>query len=202
MRLSHAKWVLGFTLIELMVTLAVMAIVLVAAVPSFVDFFDKNRVRGAADGVISVISNARAESVKNDLDVNLAFTGSGTAWCLGANAALAPGATGGPPFGSPAPGATACTCTDPTSTTQCRVSGQRSAVEVAAYPGVAIGALPAATIFDGKLGAISPLGVRNVTLTSPKGKYDLTVEVNALGQARLCVPTGKPSIAGIAACAP
>jgi prepilin-type N-terminal cleavage/methylation domain-containing protein len=57
MRLPHAKFELGFTLIELMVTLAVMAVVLAAAAPSFADFFDKSRVRGAADGVISLIGN-------------------------------------------------------------------------------------------------------------------------------------------------
>jgi type IV fimbrial biogenesis protein FimT len=191
MRLSHARLELGFTLVELMVTLAVMAIVLVAGVPSFIDFFDKNRVRGAADGVISLVSNARAESVKTDLDVNVAFTGSGTAWCVGANAATPPSG------GNEAGAAGACDCTV---TTECLVSGARSAINVSAYPGVSIGTLPAALIFDSKLGAITPLGVRSVTLTSPRGKYDLRVEINSLGQARLCVPATKPVIAGVSAC--
>jgi len=44
------------------------------------------------------------------------------------------------------------------------------------------------------------LGTRSLTLTSPRGKYDLAVEINALGQARLCVPTGKPGITGVAPC--
>lgn len=191
MRMPHAKWVLGFTMIELMVTLTVTAILLVAAVPSFTDFFDKNRVRGAADGVISLISNVRAEAVKTDLDVNVAFTGSGTSWCVGANSASLP--TGGNPTGS----ASACDCTD---ASKCLVSGARSALDVGAYPGVAIGALPAAMIFDSKLGAVTPLATSSVTLTSPRGKYDIKVEVNALGQARLCVPATKPAIAGVAAC--
>jgi type IV fimbrial biogenesis protein FimT len=191
MRLPQARPESGFTLVELMVTLAVLAIVLIAAVPSFVDFFDKSRVRGAADNVISVISNARAESVKTDLDVNLAFTGSGTAWCVGANSATPP--SGGAEAGAAAP----CDCSV---STECLVSGVRSAIDVGAAPGVSIGTLPAALIFDSKLGVISPLGVRAVTLTSPRGKYDLTVQVNALGQARLCVPTGKPDIAGISGC--
>ena len=198
MHLRGKNWVLGFTLIELMVTLSVMAILLIAAVPSFVDFFDKNRVRGAGDGVISLISNARAEAVKSDLNVNIAMTGSNTSWCVGASGATPPSS------GNPAASAAACDCTDPASTTQCRVSGQRSAIEVGAYPGVKISDLTAVSaaplVFDSKLGAISPLGVRNVTLTSPRGKYDLTLEVNALGQARLCVPVGKPAIAGVPGC--
>lgn len=184
----------GFTLIELMVTLAVMAILLVAATPSFVDFFDKSSVRGAADSAISLIGNARAEAVKTDLGVNISMAGTGTSWCLGANSATPP--IGGNPVGV----AATCTCTD---ATQCIVSGQRTAIEVGAYPGVSVGALPAPLIFDSKLGTITPLGVREFTLTSPRGKYDLTVQVNALGQARLCVPPLTPlkrTVAGVAAC--
>lgn len=187
----ESKRVLGFTLVELMVTLGVLAILLVAAVPSFIDFFDKNRVRGAADGVISLISNARAEAVKTDLSVNIALAGSGTSWCVGANAATPPSG------GNPAGPASACDCTD---VTQCRVAGQRSAVEIGAYPDVQVGALPVALTFDSKLGTIVPLGTRSVTLTSPRGNYDLAVEVNALGQARLCVPAGTRSIAGVSSC--
>lgn len=191
MRLSHAKWEVGFTLIELMVTLAVLAVVLVAAAPSFADFIDKTRVRGAADSVVSLISNARAEAVKTDLDVSIKFTGSGTSWCLGANSASLP--TGGNPAGA----ATACDCTD---TSKCLVSGARLAFDVGSYPDVAIGALPATMVFDSKLGVVTPLATNSVTLTSPRGKYDIRVEVNALGQARLCVPSTKPAIAGVAAC--
>jgi type IV fimbrial biogenesis protein FimT len=194
MRLSEAKWILGFTLVELMVTLAVVAILLVASVPSFIDFFDKTRVRGAADGVISLISNARAEAVKTDLNVSVAMVGSGSSWCVGANAATPP--SGGNPAGDALP----CDCTDPADVSQCRVAGQRSAVEVGTYPDVRVGALPAALTFNSNLGAIEPLGTRSVTLTSPNGTFDLAVEVNALGQARLCVPTGKPSITGVSAC--
>jgi type IV fimbrial biogenesis protein FimT len=191
MRLSHAKFQSGFTLIELMVTLAVLAVVLAAAVPSFSDFFDKYRLRGAADAVVSMVSNARAEAVKSDQDVNVAFTGSGSAWCVGANAA------GTPTGGNRAGAASACDCTD---TSACLVSGQRMAVEESAFPDVTIGTLPAAMIFDSKLGTIAPLGNRTVTLTSPKGKYDVQVEVNALGQARACRPAAKPVIAGIPTC--
>jgi type IV fimbrial biogenesis protein FimT len=191
MRLPHAKFQFGFTLIELMVTLAVLAVLLAAAVPSFADFFDKYRLRGAADAVVSMVSNARAESVKSDQDVNVAFTGSGSAWCVGANAA------GTPTGGNKAGVANACDCTNASA---CLVSGQRMAVEQDAFPDVKIGTLPAAMIFDSKLGTVTPLGSRTVTLTSPKGKYDVQIEVNALGQARACRPASKPVIAGIPTC--
>src|SRR5687768_3482294 len=101
MRRPAAAQMRGFTLVELMVTVAVMAILMTAAVPSFVDFFERNRVRGAADGVISVVSDARAEAVKNALDVNISMGGGGTAWCVGGNAALPP--AGGNPAGAADP---------------------------------------------------------------------------------------------------
>jgi type IV fimbrial biogenesis protein FimT len=191
MHRSSANLSRGVTLVELMVAVTVLTVLTIVAVPSFTDFFDRGKLRGAADDVISLISNARAEGVKNDLDVNIAFTGSGASWCVGANGAAA---TSG---GNPAGAADACVCTD---TAQCQVAGQRLALDVGTHPGVTIGALPAAMVFDSNMGVLVPLGARQVTLTSPSGKYDMRVQINALGQAHACVPTGKPGMTGIAPC--
>lgn len=191
MRMPRCRKCVGVTLVELMVTVGVLAILLVLSVPSFVDYFDRTAVRGAADGVITLISDARAEAVKNDLDVNIAMAGNSGAWCMGANAAVAPNG------GNPAAGATECDCSI---ASQCFVSGQRLVLAASDYPGVQVGSPITAMTFDRRLGVVSPLATRSVTLTSPRGKYDLAVEVNPLGQARLCVPTGKPSISGVPSC--
>jgi type IV fimbrial biogenesis protein FimT len=182
----------GFTLIELMVTLAVLAIVLTAATPSFVDFFDKYRLRGAVDDVVSVISNARAASVKSDRDVNISFGGSSTTqWCLGANAAVEPSG------GNPVAAAAACDCAN---TAQCNVGGERMALNVGQEGGVSVDSLATTFGFSSKLGLINPLGTASATFTSPRGKYDITVNINALGQASACTPATKPAIAGVASC--
>src|SRR5688572_19533175 len=138
----------GFTLVELMITIAVMVVLIALAVPSFVDLFDRNRVRGAGDALISLISNARAEAIKTDLNVSIAMSGGGTAWCMGGNAATPP--SGGNPAGVADP----CDCTDPGDTTACLVGDQRFTIEVGAHPDVSVGALPAAFTFDSTLGAI------------------------------------------------
>ena len=190
----YARKATGFTLIELAVVMVILVILAMAAQPSLADFFDRYRLRGAGDSLISLISNARAEAVKTDLDVSVSFTGSGAAWCAGAHQAAPP--TGG----AAAAAATACDCSNAASTTECRVSGQRAAVETAAYPNVTIGTLPAAFTFNSKMGTIVPLGTRQLTLTSPKGVYDVNVQVNALGQPLLCTPNGRPTMAGVPVC--
>jgi type IV fimbrial biogenesis protein FimT len=187
----HPKPGRGFTIVELMVTVAVLVVLVAIAVPSFNDFFDRHRVRGAAEEVVSVIANARAEAVKNDLDVNIALQGAGDAWCLGANAAAV--ASGGNPAGVPA----ACDCSV---VAECRISGLRFAVESTDFPDVAISAVPAEMIFDSNMGVLSPLQQHVIGLVSPTGKYDLQVRVNPLGQAHACVPAGSPGISGIRAC--
>lgn len=186
----------GFTLMELMIAVAIMVLLAALAAPSFVDFFERNRVRAAADDVASLISNARAESVKNDLPVSVAQTGTGTTWCFGANAAALP--SGGAPAGE----ATNCNCTV---AAQCRVSGQRLVVSSADYGGVTSGVAMANLRIDNTLGAIATdtwaLGTQQVTLTSPHGKYQLRVEARPLGQTRSCTPVGQPKMSGIAQCA-
>jgi type IV fimbrial biogenesis protein FimT len=191
MRLPHVKWGSGFTLIELMVTLAVLAILLVAAVPSFVDFFDRYRLRGAVDDVVSVISNARAASVKADRDVNIAFGGTTSAWCVGANGAADPSG------GNPVPAVAACDCTN---NSACLVGGERIAVDAGKHGNVAVNSVGTSFTYNSKLGLIEPLGSATATFTSPAGKYDMRLDVNALGQASVCVPSGKPAIAGVTSC--
>jgi type IV fimbrial biogenesis protein FimT len=185
----------GFTLLELMIAVAILALLAALAAPSLSDFFDRNRVRAAADDVSSLISHARAEAVKNDLPVRISMVGSGTAWCVGANAATPP--TGGAKAGN----AAACDCTQ---TTQCMVAGIRQVVTSTDYRDVAIGTLPGDIRFDNTLGAIvgtdGTMGQRTVTFTSPSGKYDVVVAVETLGQARSCTPTTRPMLSGMPQC--
>jgi prepilin-type N-terminal cleavage/methylation domain-containing protein len=191
MQLGHARKEGGFTLIELVVTMVVLVILAMAAQPSLRDFFDRYRLRGAGDALVSLVSNARAEAVKTDLDVSVAFTGTGATWCAGADAASP--ASGGNPAGA----ASGCNCTN---TAQCLVSGQRAVVESSVFNGVTLTTSTSDFVFDSKLGTIVPLGTPAVTLTSPSGTYDVNVQMNALGQARLCTPSGRPTMAGVPSC--
>ena len=185
----------GFTLLELMIAVAIIAVLAALAAPSLSDFFDRNRVRAAADDVASLISHARAEAVKHDLPVRVTMVGSGTAWCVGANEATPP--TGGLKSGN----AAACDCTQ---TTQCTVAGLRQVVSSGEYGGVSIGTLPGDIRLDNKLGVATDMagtmGRQSVTLTSPSGKYDVQVRVETLGQPQACTPAARPVLSGMPRC--
>ena len=183
----------GVTLVELLVTIAVLAILLAAATPSFADFIDRYRLRGAVDDVVSVISIARAEAVKGDRDVNVSIGGSTSAWCIGANAAVEPVG------GAPAADAAACNCSVADS---CMVGGQQLRIATGTHGGVAVGAVGDDFSFDSKLGVTVDLETAAATFTSPSRKYDLQVNVNPLGQASVCRPASKPAIPGVQPCAP
>ena len=78
----------GFTLIELMVTLAVLGVLLAVGVPSFADLIRNNRSQAAANELVSALNAARVEAVKRGKRVSLCpsvngTSCSGTAWQSG-----------------------------------------------------------------------------------------------------------------------
>lgn len=61
----------GFTLIELVVSIAVMAVLATLAVPSFQRFVEAQRLRTSAFGLVSDLTLARSEAVKRGTPVEL-----------------------------------------------------------------------------------------------------------------------------------
>ncbi|MDD5365233.1 MAG: GspH/FimT family pseudopilin [Gallionellaceae bacterium] len=54
----------GVTLIELMVTITIVAILATVAVPSFVDFIRQNRVSATANEFVALVALARSEAIR------------------------------------------------------------------------------------------------------------------------------------------
>lgn len=79
------KSVNGFTLVELMVTLAVAAILASIALPSMTSFFDKKRVIETAEELYGNMQQARMESISRFKRVYVKFNDNapGTAWQYG-----------------------------------------------------------------------------------------------------------------------
>lgn len=172
----------GFTLVELMIAVAVMAILAMLAVPSFTTYLEKSRLRGAADDVVNLISQARQAGVKHDRDVNLAVVGNGNVWCLGASEQGAPASVG-----DPLPAAADCDCTD---ADECVVDGQRLVVGSATHAGISLSNPPASLTFDGRMGIEKEGDADTIDLTSQNGRYTVTINISPLGQASICSTTG------------
>jgi prepilin-type N-terminal cleavage/methylation domain-containing protein len=176
----------GFTLIELVVTVSVLAILLVIAIPSFNEFRQRSALRGATDQVISFWSNARFEALKRNqpIKVGLIRTDDSNFWLC---AALA---------------------SSNTDTAAIAAADRVAQCTIGIYPGsipewkriiapTGVGKNGAAfAVIDPKRGG---LGVSSQAgfweLHSPAGgtEYHLRVNVDLFGRAVACEPDTSPS---------
>lgn len=78
----------GFTLIELVVTISVAAILMALAVPAFQNFLRNDREWTVANSLVMSLNAARSEAIKQDTSVSVCPTANGvscstTAWARG-----------------------------------------------------------------------------------------------------------------------
>ena len=66
---SQARSAQGFTLLELMITIAVLAIIVALAVPSFTSLLNSNRLSTGANNVVAGLQVARMEAVRRNTPV-------------------------------------------------------------------------------------------------------------------------------------
>lgn len=75
----------GFTLIELMVTLAIAAIVLTVGIPSFRDLIRNNRLTTAANELVGALNLARSEAIKRGARVTVCKSADGASCTTSGN---------------------------------------------------------------------------------------------------------------------
>lgn len=81
---------LGLTLIELMIVIAITAILVAMTVPAFSDFLLTQRARGGAESLVAALQNTKSQAIKTNQVTRIVFQPSGTgvehantAWCYG-----------------------------------------------------------------------------------------------------------------------
>ncbi|MGH8030411.1 MAG: pilus assembly FimT family protein [Arenimonas sp.] len=81
---SVRRRVLGFTMVELMITLTVVLVISLLAVPSFISFRQRAALRGAAEQAQSFWNQARLEAAKRNSLVKVGVFVDGSNFCMGA----------------------------------------------------------------------------------------------------------------------
>lgn len=77
----HAR---GFSLVELMVTIAVLAILLAIGIPSFASLIASNRLTSATNELVAALQTARTEALRRNARVTVCPAASGATACSGA----------------------------------------------------------------------------------------------------------------------
>ena len=204
LRDSQRSHTAGFSLVELMVTLAMLAILVALAAPAFSDFQERSAVRGATEQFVGLIAQARFEAAKRNRPVSITMSRDGEIWCAGAIEG----------------DATSCDCfqIDPAEATFCDL-GQAPPIDTASattgLEQVRFGnkgtRMPAAPSFNGdgtftfdpKLGLLmNAADAGTITIHSPTSRYDyqLRLTISPAGRTWGCVPSGAKPVAGYRDC--
>lgn len=171
----------GFTVVELMVTLGVSAVLVALAAPLYKEVRERSIVRGASGDLVAAFQQAKLEAAKRNDYVTVSVRGSGSAWCVG----LQTGATG-------------CDCLNATCTvTQVNADALNGArlKDAADFNDTGGGGSTDVTI-DPRLGMIRNLGSGgSLIVRSPSDAWDFRVQFNlsSAAQTNLCSPAvGRP----------
>jgi type IV fimbrial biogenesis protein FimT len=181
----------GFTLIELMITVGVLAILAVLALPSFVESIDRRRIIDASEGLSKQIEQARTIAIQANRPISIVFDNSDAEWCFGLTDQLT------------------CDCNAPDA---CQVpfsldltidpgnfetvSGTRGQ-----YSDIDMTAAPASLRFEPRRGVRidDAAPVATITLVSARG-LESRIMVNPIGRVATCSPAGSANVSGMKTC--
>jgi type IV fimbrial biogenesis protein FimT len=165
----------GFTLIELVVVVAIAAILLTVVVPSFTTFFATKRVEGVAAELGTDLQFARSEAVSRKANIRITFIGD-RCYVIHREALAV----------------STCISTDPGGLNRVLKSVTLDPSSTASFVSV-----PGFIAFEPVRGTATTAGA--ITVGSSLGDAQLQASVSAVGRTQMCVPTGH-SVSGYKSC--
>ena len=182
----------GMTLIELMVGIAIVAVLFAAAAPSFTVWIQGAKIRTAAEAAQNGLNLARAEAVRRNTTVRFQFTDT-----LDNNCALSTSGTNWVVSQDDPTGACASAIPDPSDTNPPAPRLIQTRSGASGTQNVIVAADQSTVIFNG-LGRVAPVpaGNVNINVSNPTGgacapagpMHCLRVVVSPGGQVRMCDP--------------
>lgn len=174
----------GFSLIELMVTVAVAGILATVAAPAMTDFIDRRRITGAADAVREQLQLARSEAIKQSIDVRVNAATGTAAWCIGFTT-KADNCDCSVAEVTDATAATACTITMDGTPLLMRATGSDYSDTSLAAPTYANFVINSRRGMPEQTDGQRLANAQQLTLTSGKGR-DISVRMSASGRVTTC----------------
>lgn len=180
----------GFSMIETMMSLILLAVGMALAVPSYREMVEKRQITYGAEQLMSFVNSAQSEAIKQNQVLTVAYAfSSEDDWCVGAVL-----------------GAAACDCTQTSSSAPdyCAIdsspwiidnshAGNRNLVHTMEGDG--------AYSFDPVRGLLTDLADELVVeMRSDSGDYRLQLMVSATGQVILCSGDSSHAVPGYPAC--
>jgi type IV fimbrial biogenesis protein FimT len=179
----------GMTMIEMMIALAIGALILMLAVPSFSTFLQNQQIRNGAESILDGLNFARVQAVRLNAPVRFQFVSDLTAGCTLSTNSLSWVVSQSDPTGL---------CNQPIDGTTAPVIMQvRSGAERTGNVVIAVTGGSTAT-FNG-LGRLQSAGITQIDFSNTSGTCQyadpvngtmrcLRILVSSGGQARLCDP--------------
>lgn len=168
-----------------MVAIAVLAILVAMAAPSFSDFAERSALRGAADSMVAAVGAAKEDAIKRDRLVRVDFVAMGDSVCMGAQAVATAAGTG-------------CDCSAQVCDVIQYPERERDMRRVSLVGAPSFGS-GSGFVIDPRTGMLEQLAnPGSVTLATSKG-YQIRLRVNVAGRVSLCTP-GDKGLPGVASC--
>lgn len=177
-------------MVELIVSLALLAVVTALALPSFVDMLEKRRLSHDAEGLLTFIQHAQSESIKRNMATTVSYARqSDQTWCIGAVL-----------------GTSACDCrlTDSTAAHYCAFDSKPSLISsgtngyssrLSSFTGAGV-----LTIDPVRGMSLSPGDTLALDLRSPSETFRLQLVVSDTGLTELCSQDSVHQVPGYKIC--